>query len=41
MMFTVAVVAMVSEQGLVVVVFIPVERLDFEAASLGVATDDT
>lgn len=39
--FAIAVVAMVSKQGLVVVVFIPVERLDFEAASLGVSTDDS
>lgn len=39
--FAVTVVAMVSKQGLVVVVFIPVEGLNFEAASLGVSADDT
>lgn len=38
---SVAVVAMVSKQGLVVVVLIPVEGLDFEATSLGVSADDT
>lgn len=37
---SVAAVAMVSKQGLVVVVLIPVERLDFEAPSLGVSADD-
>lgn len=39
--FTVTVIAMVSKQGLVVVVFIPVERLDFEATSLWMPADDT
>lgn len=34
----VTVVAVVSKQGLVVVVFVPVERLDFEAPSLWVST---
>lgn len=37
---TVAVVAVVSKQGLVVVVLVPVERLDFKAAALGVSADD-
>lgn len=39
--FTVTVIAMVSKEGLVIVVFIPVKRLDFEATSLRVSTDDT
>lgn len=39
--FTVIIVAVVSKKGLVVVVFIPVERLDFEAPSLRMSTDDT
>lgn len=37
----VTVVAMISKQGLVVVVLIPVERLDFQAASLRVPTNNT
>lgn len=37
----VAVVAMISKQGLVVVVLVPVERLDFQASSLRVPTDNT
>lgn len=36
----VAVVAVVSKQRLVVVVFVPVERLDFEASPLWVSTHD-
>lgn len=39
--FTVIIVTVVSKKGLVVVVFIPVERLDFEAPSLRMSTDDT
>lgn len=39
--FTVTIIAMVSKKGLVVIVFIPVERFDFEAASLRVPADDT
>lgn len=37
----VTVVAMIPKQGLVVVVLIPVERLDFQAATLRVPTNDT
>lgn len=38
---TVTVVAMISKQGFVVVVLIPVERLDFQATSLRVPTNNT
>lgn len=37
----VTVVAMIPKQGLVVVVFVPVERLDFQAASLRMTTNNT